>query len=859
MNVAQFLTGRVEELAAFSALLFRKRPRHENERAFSRTARSVVHYRRPSSANVPLSEVMRLANFRSRRSKRFVRLLAAEEPPPATPKTVEEEKGRVQKKKRLLTYRAWCLLLRRRRRFLMRRRATTRRRIRRRIIALRYGKTQLPLCSCGSPAGAPPPSLPPCLSTQAFSSGGGRTAVLWLPTHWRFCRRFHYSVLKTRINGCSSSPDDDFSSRLVTVRIAVPTTSQRKQHRVLQRWAARLPSCCALGKPPRRLKSKPMAVPPPLCFAAERSHMCVWAIQSRENGHPLTAEEVMNILMIKTCKAPPVTLHTRDLATMAQTPVNSVPYETCWRRTESGVFYGYMWSLGKAISKAKWLLREGMELFDTETTPIVVPVILLRNEDVDGGTYHLVASTPVHIGARARRGLEMRLVSHWNPCGAPKPMCSMFELWCCADAVSVKGADMSLTRDGSFILEWIRGRVHAAVGRWCRVNKISSFAQQEGYETNNNSSSLIKRTTVCVFPSIPPNLETIDHTSFPVHRCVMSILVFSKESFPQLDTTGSAVRRDRMRHFQFARKLFASLTDATATAWRTIRHDDEKIAWAFRLCQSLGYRRNVRIIGEEERETLLSLIGCPAFTDVSGKNASFQISRMARLRCSPSNAHQRVLLKFAARGGREHQREGSALFVLKPGSPAELFHVGAVTSAPFFSMRFGTRVAYAWVWDDAGWELVKFYARFSLRNVFREETEVFHEGPKRGDATEHSGAGSSGNICFFLAAAEKVSCLVPFLKNSPIRIPGCSASSCPVEGEVSRQRWHHRHGTKRMRTGDPVVSAKMRSWRAMETMLCDGDTCLPVEVVLLGTAGGCRVRLSSRHSCDSDVTRTTTV
>ncbi|EKF32557.1 hypothetical protein MOQ_003594 [Trypanosoma cruzi marinkellei] len=766
MDVAQFLNVRVEELAAFSALLFRKRPRHENEGAFSCTARSVVHYRRPSSANVPLSDVMRLAKFRSRRSKRFVRLLAAEEPPPATPKAVEEEKGRMQKKRRLLTYRAWCLLLRRRRRFLLRRRATTRRRIRRRIISLRYGKTQLPFCNCGSAAGAPPPSFPPCLSTQSSSSGGGRTAVLWLPSHWRFCRRFHYSVFKTRINGCSSSPDDDFS-RLVNVRIAVPTKSQRKQHRVLQRWAARLPSCCALGKPPGRIKSKPMAVPPPLCFAAERSHMCVWAIQPRENGHLLTADEVMDILMIHSCKAPPVALHTRDLATMAQTSVGSVPHEKCWRRTESAVFYGYMWSLGKAMSKSKWLLRGDTEPCASDTTPIVVPVILLRNEDGDGGNYHLVASTPVYIGARARRSLDMRLISHWNPCSAPKPLCSMFELWCCVDAVSAKGADVPSTRDDSFILKWIRGRVHAALGRWCRVNRISSFTEQEGCETNNNSSSLITRTTVCVFPSIPPNLETIDHISFPVHRCVMSILFLSKGSFPQSDTTGSAVRLHRMRHFQFARKLFSSLSDTTATAWRTMCHDDEKNAWAFRLCQSLGYRRNVRIIGEEERETLLSLIGCPAFTDVSGNDASFQISRMARLRCSPSNAHQRVLLKFAARGGREHQREGSALFVLKPGSPAELFHVGAVTSAPFFSMRFGTRVAYAWVWDDAGWELVKLYNRFALRTVSREETEIFHEGPKMGSATEHSGAGSGGNIYFFLRPLKRSHVLYRFLRILP--------------------------------------------------------------------------------------------
>ncbi|ESL11510.1 hypothetical protein TRSC58_00738 [Trypanosoma rangeli SC58] len=479
MDAAEFLSGRAEEVAAFSALLFRKRPREQSdggdEAPFPLTARSVVHYRRPSSANVPLSEVTRLARLHLRRSRRFVRLLATEEPLPASPSpTTAVEEGRVQKKKRPLTYKAWCLLLRRRRRLAWRRRATARRRMRRRHIALRQGKVQLPLCKCGStvaaPAAAPLAGSPPTLFLSK-----GRTAVLWLPSHWRLCRRFHYGVVKTRVNGCSSFvADDGMFPRLPTIRIAVPMKCQRKQHRVLQRWAARLSSCSAQEKPLRRLECKPMFVPPPLCFAAERSHVCVWTVKPWEAGHSLSAEEVLNLLMLRTNGTPSVALHTRYLALGATSQVDSGPQGAWWRRCEDGVFYGYMWSLTQKTR----LLREETDPFDSDATPIVVPAKLLQNGGGDGVTYLLVAAAPVHFGARTKRNLNIQLISHWNPCGASKPMCSMFELWCCADAIRVKGAETPWETDALVLLEWIRRRVNAAVESWRRIKEGSSSAHR---------------------------------------------------------------------------------------------------------------------------------------------------------------------------------------------------------------------------------------------------------------------------------------------------------------------------------------------------------------------------------------------
>ncbi|RNF09753.1 uncharacterized protein Tco025E_06974 [Trypanosoma conorhini] len=802
MDVAEFLSGRAEEVEAFSALLFRKRPREEGDGGFEPPLppkpRSVVQYRRPSSANVPLSDVVRLAKFHSRRSRRFGRLLEGGAPLPAS--TAAVDAGQVQKKKRPLTYKAWCLLLRRRRRLAWRRRATARRRMRRRHIALRHGKMQLPLCTCGSSAAA---AAPPPGSPSALSSSGGRTAVLWLPSHWRLCRRFHYGVVKTRVDCCpSSSADDGVPPRLPTVRVAVPMKCRRKQHRVLQRWAARLPSCSAQAKPYRRPECKPMAVPPPLCFAAERSHVCVWTVQPRKPWHSLGAKEVLDLLMLRTNGAPPAALHTRHLAATATSQVNNAPQEAFWQRCEDGVFYGHMWSLRRTNPQATCLPSTKTGPSDSDAAPIVVPVKLLRNGDADGVTYLLVASAPVQFGARAKRKLKIQLISHWNPCGAAKPMCSMFELWCCADALRPTGDETPSETDASVILQWIRRRVNAAVGRWRRAKEGASATQ--GEEAGKaRPSSLLRATTVCCFPSLPTTVETIDHLTFPVHRCVMSILVVSAESSSQWGSSGTLVWRNCRQHFQFARHLFASLTDSSATAWRTTRREDEKMALAFLRCQSLGYTRNVRVIGEEERETLLRLIGCPAFADVSGANASFQVSRMARLRCSPSNAHRRVLLKFAAKGGREHQREGSSLFALKPGNPAELLHIGALTSAPFFSMRFGARVAYAWVWDDAGWELAELHTRDALRAAASKGKDGCYEEPTADGAIEHRDASSSCGACFLLSAAEKVSRILPFLSNAPVHVPGWSAPSSPLQGEKQQHQYKHRRCAKRTRVGAP--------------------------------------------------------
>ncbi|KEG13980.1 hypothetical protein DQ04_00681040 [Trypanosoma grayi] len=823
MDIAELLNNRVEEVAAFSTLLFRKRPREDDENTYlCPEGRRIVCYRRPSSANVPLSDVVRLAKSRMRRTERFARLAVGEGSTSYRMPKVSTKNG----KKRLLTYAQWCLLLKRRRRFALRRRPSACRRIRRRTIALRQGKMQRPLCCCGeSPEAA-------SNSWLESSSVGKRTAVLWLPSHLQLCRRFHYSVVKRRVNGCSVAGDGS-SSHLVTVRLAVPTRSQRKQHRVLQRWVARLSSSTTALKSPRRPMSKPMAVPPPVCFAAERSHMCVWTIQLNGTEHNLSVEMVMDFLMMRTNGTPRVASYTKDFA---YANCGSVPVDETWRRWENGVFYGTMWSYERKLEKVD-LPKPHTGLDDSAATPLVVPVVLLRDNRENRAAYILVAPVPVYFGPRACRNLSIRLVSYWNPCGAPTALGSVLELWCCADAVKTHNADLASSGSGSLSAAWAQQRVDAAEVRGRTVGGGSSRTpgeKQQGVKVSPGSPHLTTTETmsVCVFPSFSPTLETVDHGTYPIHSCVMTVLVLSGKPPYHLERGGATrclVWQYRKRHFQFTRHVFFSLTSATAAAWRATRSCVDRTSLAFRQCKARGYARTVRMIGEDEREVLLRLAGCAAISDVGGSNAAFQKSRMARLCCTPSNAHQRVLLKIALKGGREHQVEGSALLLLYPGAPAELVHIGTITSASFFSMRFGCRVAYAWVWESSGWELMQRHIQHGRSMApcdHHSESSGKPAGIQKGAAER--GAKDSG-MCCFLSGSEKLPRLLPLLSKSPVRVEGCSTPLCRT------RRRRCQRGNEAVASAPSALKCPAE-WRALEVALCDRDLCLPVEVVLLGAA-----------------------
>ncbi|ORC90494.1 uncharacterized protein TM35_000082920 [Trypanosoma theileri] len=850
MNVAELLNNRVKEVALFSNLLFRKRPRTDgNSDISSAGERTVLRYRRPSSANIPLLDVVRSARTRLKRVRRFTRLTADEE---LTSSSMESGKESVGiKKKRFLTYPQWCLLLRRRRRLAWRRRPTACRRNRRRLLELRFGKLQYPLCNCNVVSNNTSSVIASDTSDdwRNLLTRKRRTVVLWLPSHQQLCRRFHYRVVKRRIDGCAASIDN--IPHPVTIRIAVPVKSQRKQHRVLQRWAARLPTVQSSLNPLRRPVCKPTAIPPPMCFLTERSHLCVWMIESLGTDSNISATSVMDALMMRTNGTPSVALNTKSLFKEAQT--SFLPHKT-WKRGNNNVFYGHMWfasHLEKDDVYTTTMLHDRSDVSENEA--LIVPVVLVQSILDSGMRYYLIASAPVYICSRARRQFNIQLVSHWNPCGISKAICSVFEVWCCADAVRAQENNKILQDDNneSLVLKWVQRRVDAAVMKWLTSAQSISHTQSKGEKIITPLLLPITKTTsIFVFPSLAPNIETVNYTVFPIHQCAMTILVLSNLPTPsprcnkKCRVELTSLRETRKRHFQLSRHIFASLstvniasssrssssttttTTSKTSSCRKKSLSDDKTDLFFANCKKLGYTQSVRIIGEDEREALLRLIGCPAFTDIGGSNPSFKNSRRARLLCSPSNAHQRVLIKFVMKGGRKHQCSGSALLLLNKGIPAILTHIGIITSEPFFSMRFGCRLAYAWVWEQTGWELIQHY----LGNT---EAQTLHYNSSKEKVIEEitTSVEKKANMSFFVCALSKLDTLLPFLSGSPTHVPGCSLTTSQRK---KKQQYTKTKGT----VSTSSLSVNKTNWQVVEKALschlCDEDTCYPVDVIRVG-------------------------
>nr|CCC94156.1 conserved hypothetical protein [Trypanosoma congolense IL3000] len=403
MNVAELVGSRAGELAAFSTLLFRSHRRgsdnnnnsnnnsnglgnvrlvksHAEDYNFPRRL-TVSQYRRPSSPNVPFRSVRRYALKRARRGTPVMNV------------------KRKTPRKRLLTYAQWCLLLKRGRRFALRRRRTACSRTKRRAWALRHGKHQQPLCACAMPA-------PDAVARPLFTAGK-RISVVWLPSHWLLRRRFHYTVAKISVqtcprqyysdnatitgSGCSSPP-------VASVRIAVPARSQRKQHRVLQRWVARLPSPAALPvgmRSPRRRTSKVTAVPPPACLLADRSHVCVWFIRPRSAEKRFSAEELMDLLIMRTANTPSEQCYTKAFSP-GKASLHS-PGDM-WKPNCCDAYYGYMWCAAEGGGCSSLKGYNKLVSSSPTTVGVVTPVIMLCVCGKDGesvGNCYLISSSVV--------------------------------------------------------------------------------------------------------------------------------------------------------------------------------------------------------------------------------------------------------------------------------------------------------------------------------------------------------------------------------------------------------------------------------------------------------------------------------
>ncbi|KAG5469665.1 hypothetical protein CUR178_01803 [Leishmania enriettii] len=100
---------------------------------------------------------------------------------------------------RLLSHAQWILWLRRRRRLWHRRRPAARRRHLARQLALEYGRPIGPCCCCRRSRHAAHPSPPSPKARPPFLKAACRAVTQWLPSHSRLVKRFHYRIVSLAV------------------------------------------------------------------------------------------------------------------------------------------------------------------------------------------------------------------------------------------------------------------------------------------------------------------------------------------------------------------------------------------------------------------------------------------------------------------------------------------------------------------------------------------------------------------------------------------------------------------------------------------------------------------------------------
>ncbi|KAH8607335.1 hypothetical protein ERJ75_001447500 [Trypanosoma vivax] len=427
--------------------------------------------------------------------------------------------------------------------------------------------------------------------------------------------------------------------------------------------------------------------------------------------------------------------------------------------------------------------------------------------------------------------------------GGELEACTLVEVWCAAGVVSTE----LLGHAVSGAVWWAQEKVDGAVERWRHMSCVSSTQpmsrtkNSEGEPPVVSHRSAVSETAtknelfrVFMFPSVSRTAETKQCERFPVHQCAVSVLCISSAPAFVTDSLNHCTVHDQLwrtkRLFRFSRYIFSSLAMLPAIRCWGSRALRDSLRPNLQPCWKMGYSNSVRVIGEEEREMLVRLAGCPSSACVSVGRRASQLAGVARLHLSPSTAHQIVLLKFSASGGRGHQSEGSALLLLKPESAVSphsvcvscLRHAGVIVSAPFFSMRFGCRLTYAWVWDQTSWGLLQ--SRHCAVKLPGRRQEISPEAMGEAEYNEDA-TGVPVNLALFVSSVGKLTSLLPYLCNSP---PDVRTAPGPVM----------HCGSRKPRRDSSRAALSLKRWRMMESLLCDGEICRPVEVVRLGSLGG---------------------
>ncbi|KAG5495008.1 hypothetical protein JKF63_02060 [Porcisia hertigi] len=373
------------------------------------------------------------------------------------------------------------------------------------------------------------------------------------------------------------------------------------------------------------------------------------------------------------------------------------------RRTPAIVVHGHMWGAGAAFLGDAALETADLRCVSLSTLSRhtrVVPVVLVASlgssaSDAPVDVF-LFSPCPVHFTRRATGEFQIRLVSLWNPCSLISTYASVFEYWRYNSCVhsSEAEAEMLSTVKRAFqrcarVYRRLQLRPPRSSGSLrVRGRKLSKTLSQKGApggsaetaraitavpRVRHRDPSLTRRLTrlsLIAYPSLPSPFLLDSHSrrseegsSAPYAWCLALLYRSSSRRrrasctemsnspaakapsqvappvvpIPSVRRTRLLSRQARRAFFQLARRFFGFLVMAPPPNAAA--------------CGGASTRGQCRVLGFQDRVTLLHLIGRPAYPLDYGLSRPSEASRQRqRQRSRPTPNKTRVSKQGARRG-----------------------------------------------------------------------------------------------------------------------------------------------------------------------------------------------------------------
>lgn len=518
----------------------------------------------------------------------------------------------------------------------------------------------------------------------------------WLPSHGLCCKRLHY--VRRRSFLMPLSADDAGSGKRKYRMLAVPHHRVSPVHRALTRWVGKLPTqplaAVSSSTPEGQAASSSSVVvrSPPAAFLADLSHFCVYGVTlvalhaangdaSPQYSSLPTADVLCDLLGFTTLP------HACGSSTA---PADASAWCSSLFPRGEGVYARGLCRLGHMRSAA---------LSSEKNEPAVVPCTLIYfteelfpSEDTDMIMFRpqALVVAPTNVAFRRRRGegaspwcCSVKLLSFWASTGwgvGCPALSSLFEWW------------YASAEQWSIDSRWHSSDSAppadppcAAVGALSRIFKaVIGVSRKEGPRGVELMLVL-------------PSWQSSSHPSMIFGR---QVIILHVPVIPRGERMSLSRQHQEGFHYHFsvARRFFSSL-----------------LAYAKKEGSPLlGYRPVAWTIGVEDRGQLLRERGCAVFPADYGRDVLPSSKRRDRTESkawtsvislwgATHNAHLRLVARAADHGqGRRlpacHSTPGVRLlaFMNTRTTVSRLHMVGIVTSRGYFMQRLGTVVVPVW-------------------------------------------------------------------------------------------------------------------------------------------------------------------